>query len=220
MRWHLLGRLEQGEVFFVAAHPAPMGLPEAKAMELTGQKAPRCAVLLGRLIEINDGDARPRTQRWQEIEERAIRLSNLMVHMDHEDKVHGTERQSRIVRFPEHKGYIVQSLRVNPFLKFRQISRHHVLSQNAATWPNALRKPDRVIACASSNIRNRHARTYAEKIHDLFRLAIPAAGLLSCPFVGQNPHNRAARRRKELRWHARRPDLQRLSGPLPERCAT
>jgi hypothetical protein len=31
-------------------------------------------------------------KRWQEIEEKAIRLGNLMVHMHHEDKVHGTER--------------------------------------------------------------------------------------------------------------------------------
>ena len=44
------------------------------------------------LIKINDGDARPEAKRWQEIEEKAIRLGNLMVHMHHEDKVHGTER--------------------------------------------------------------------------------------------------------------------------------
>ena len=96
-----------------------MRLPEAKAMELAEQKRPGCAVQLRWLIKIDDGDARPGAERWQEIEEKAIRLGNLMVHMHHEDKVHGTERQPRIVRFAEHKGYIVQMLPANPFLKFR-----------------------------------------------------------------------------------------------------
>ena len=69
-----------------------MRLPEAKAMELAEQKRPGCAVQLRWLIKIDDGDARPGAERWQEIEEKAIRLGNLMVHMHHEDKVHGTER--------------------------------------------------------------------------------------------------------------------------------
>ena len=115
-----------------------MRLPEAKAMELAEQERVRSSMLFCSLIKIDDGDARPGAKRWQEIEEKAIRLGNLMVHMHHEDKVHGTERQPRIVRFAEHKGYIVQMLPANPLLKFRQIGRHHVLGQNAPSRPYTL----------------------------------------------------------------------------------
>jgi hypothetical protein len=41
------------------------------------------------------------------------------------------------------------------------------------------RQADRIIACASPKAGNPHAGAYAEKIHDLFSLAIPVAGLLS-----------------------------------------
>ena len=54
-----------------------MRLPEAKAMELTEQESVRSSMLFCWLIEINDGDARPGAKRWQEIEEKAIRLGNL-----------------------------------------------------------------------------------------------------------------------------------------------
>ena len=127
-----------------------MRLPEAKAMELTEQESVRSSMLFCWLIKIDDGDARLGAKCWQEIEEKAIRLGNLVVHMHHEDKVHGTDWQPRIVRFAEHRGYVVQMLTANPFLKLPQSGRHHVLGQNAPSWLNTLRYPDRIIACAGA----------------------------------------------------------------------
>ena len=77
MLWRLCRRLKESEIFTLAAHPPPMRLPEAKAMELADQEQVRSSMLFCWLIEINDGDARPGAKRWQEIEEKAIRLGNL-----------------------------------------------------------------------------------------------------------------------------------------------
>jgi hypothetical protein len=65
LRW----RLEQGKIFDVTADPAPVGLAKAKAVELTEEKCPRCAMPLGWLSEIDHGDTRAVTQRRKKIEE-------------------------------------------------------------------------------------------------------------------------------------------------------
>ena len=82
---------------------------------------------------------------------------------------------------------------VDPLLKIPQIGRHHILGQNPARWPNPSRQADRIIARASPKVGNRHTGTDTKKIHDLFSLAIPVAGFLSCPFLGHNPGDRAVR---------------------------
>ena len=172
LRW----RLKQGKIFAFAAHPAPVSLAKAKAMELAEEKRTRCAMPLSWLIQIDNRYARAGLESRQKVKEQAVRLGDFVVHVHHEDKGYRTKRQAWIMRFAEHECYIGQMLLANPLTKFPQIRRHHILGQNPPSWPNPSRQADRIIACASPKVGNRHAGAYAEKIHDLLSLAIPVAG--------------------------------------------
>ena len=83
-----------------------MTLPEAKTMELAEKKGVRRSMPAGRLIKIDDRDACAGAERGQQVKEQAIRLSNFMVHVHHEDEVYRMKWQPRIMRFSERERHI------------------------------------------------------------------------------------------------------------------
>ena len=103
-------RLEYRQIADVPGQLGEADLLVSNRHKLAAQEIPRRAVLPGRLVEIDDADARARLQRRDEVVEEGEGLLDLMIHVDQDRGIDRTRWQPRIVRIAQPERDVPEAL--------------------------------------------------------------------------------------------------------------